>query len=197
MNYCGRPAVELRRREERSTRESKCSDSDPRLAAGLDYDCGEETLFTFHEIPFSANIVLFVSSCWTLVFSVGCCLRVHFAYHWNGYLHVIIPFFGLLAILTAILGYFIKPKFSRKCFLASGIAWILTVLAAIGLIVLSGFVYARFRENRAIEGFRSFFLYGILWIFFTDLLCLVTVIIDSFAVFATYKIWKYKGEFGA
>ncbi|RCN42849.1 hypothetical protein ANCCAN_11185 [Ancylostoma caninum] len=61
-----------------------------------------------------------------------------------------------------------------------------------GVYDILGFVYASFVENRTVEGFRSFILYAILWIFFTDLLCLVTVIIDGCAVVAGYKIWKNK-----
>ncbi|KAL6726759.1 hypothetical protein Aduo_008696 [Ancylostoma duodenale] len=138
------------------------------------------------------QVVTFIACCWAIIFGIGCCLRVHFAYHWNGYLHVLMPFFGFGATIAVILGYTLEPKYARKCVLASMIAWIFCILAALGLIIRSGFVYANFKENRTIEGFRSFFLYLILWIFFTDLLCLLTMMIDGVAVYASFKMWRNK-----
>ncbi|EYC10368.1 hypothetical protein Y032_0056g2708 [Ancylostoma ceylanicum] len=144
------------------------------------------------EVAQQLSVINFIACSWAIIFGIGCCLRVHFAYHWNGYLHVLMPFFGFGATVGTILGYTLEPKYARKCVLGSTIAWILCILAALGLIIRSGFVYASLKENKTIEGFRSFFLYLFLWIFFTDLLCILTMIIDGFAVFAGYKMWKAK-----
>ncbi|CAJ0598553.1 unnamed protein product [Cylicocyclus nassatus] len=163
-----------------------------RLAAGFDYGCGEDTIFSISGIPFTSNIIVFIACCWAVIFGTGCLIRVIFAYHWNGYVHGVVTFFGFVAVILTILGYCLDSRYSGHCMLAAFIAWGCAFLSALGLVVLSGFVYANFRENRAVEGFRSFFLYGILWIFFTDLLCLVTMGLDGLAAFAGFKMWRNK-----
>ncbi|PIO66688.1 hypothetical protein TELCIR_11589 [Teladorsagia circumcincta] len=173
-------------------------DSSKRLRAGFDASgsgsAGEEEVFTVHEVPFSANTIVVVALAWALVFGIGCLLRTVFAIHWKGYIHVLIPIFGFIACLTTILGFALPEDKSTKAVLASIIAWICCVVVAAGLILLSFFVFTDLKRNKVMEGVRNTALYIVLWLLFTDLLCVVTIIIDVLATVASYKIWKNKKE---
>ncbi|EYC27335.1 hypothetical protein Y032_0009g655 [Ancylostoma ceylanicum] len=41
-------------------------------------------------------VITFIACFWAIIFGIGCCIRVHYAIHWNGYIHALIAIFGVI-----------------------------------------------------------------------------------------------------
>ncbi|KJH47777.1 hypothetical protein DICVIV_06130 [Dictyocaulus viviparus] len=146
-----------------------------------DVSIGGREFVTIGGVPFSVNMIILLACCWTIVFGSGCIIRVHYAHHWNGYIHAVIPCLGFTTIVTTNLSYCLEKKHSKKALIISTVIWSASAIAAISLIVRSVYVFQDLTENRTLERFRSDIAYGFIWILFTDLLCLITIIIDIMA----------------
>ncbi|EYC27334.1 hypothetical protein Y032_0009g655 [Ancylostoma ceylanicum] len=45
---------------------------------------------------FIITVITFIACFWAIIFGIGCCIRVHYAIHWNGYIHALIAIFGVI-----------------------------------------------------------------------------------------------------